>query len=1131
MGAIAAQTLFLGDTVTVDVAPSFRDPDGDPLTFAAIPSDPAVARAAAAGSQVSVISLARGILTVTVTARDPDGGEARQSFNVTIPNRAPTTIGEIQPQELFVGETVTVDVSAAFSDPDGDSLTFTAASSDTAVARASAAGSEVEVAAAAGSTATITVTARDPEGGEARQHFNVTIPNRAPTTAGEIEPQELFVGETVTVDVSAAFSDPDGDPLAFAAISSDSAVARAAVSGSQVSVIGLARGVVTVTVTARDPDGGEARQNFAVRVPNRPPVPVDEIESRELFLGETVTVDVSAAFRDPDGDPLTFAAASSDTAVARASAAGNEVEVAAAARSTATITVTARDPEGGEARQHFNVTIPNRAPTTVGEIEPQELFLGETVTVDVSAAFSDPDGDALVFRAASSDTAVALSSVSGSEVTVEARDRGGAAVTVTARDVGGDETSQSFQVTVPNREPVTLEQIPAQAVYLRETVTVDVSAAFRDPDGDPLEFEATSTDTSVAAVSTVDGEVSLTGVDRGTATVTVTARDPEDGEARQTFDVTVPNRDPVAAGALPPQTVLVDETFTMDVSPYFNDLDGDSLSYAPSISDARMADVLVSGSRVTVKGLDAGSALVTVTARDPHGGEARQSFGVTVESPVPPRPAKPSPANQAPVVTSAMPDLSARPGTQLSIAGSGYFSDPDGDELSYTGATSNPAVAAVRNVSSTVLSVTAVSPGEAEITVTATDPGGLVRSQSFTLTVGENPPPEVNTPPEVTGSPPDLVSAPGAVDTVGVSAYFRDPDVGDALTFSVSSSNTASAGATIHGDGVFGTSVVVTAVALGESTLTVTAQDLGGNQASVSFLVRVEANRPPRVTRRMDDRYIEVGHSITWNLSNHFSDPDGDALSYTVTGGGPPITLELMGDSLTITGVAPGMLEMGVTATDPGGRSVSQSFSFLVVASEVNPPPEVNTPPEVTGSPPDLVSAPGAVDTVGVSAYFRDPDVGDALTFSVSSSNTASAGATIHGDGVFGTSVVVTAVALGESTLTVTAQDLGGNQASVSFLVRVEANRPPRVTRRMENLYGEVGHSITWNLSNHFSDPDGDALSYTVTGGGPPITLELMGDSLTITGVAPGMLEMGVTATDPGGRSVSQSFSFLVVAS
>ena len=213
-------------------------------------------------------------------------------------------------------------------------------------------------------------------------------------------------------------------------------------------------------MTARDPDGGEARQSFNVTIPNRAPTTVGEIEPQELFVGDTVTVDVSAGVQlTRTATRSLFAAASSDTAVARASAAGSEVEVAAAAGSTATITVTARDPEGGEARQHFNVTIPNRAPTTVGEIEPQELFLGETVTVDVSAAFSDPDGDALVFRAASSDTAVALSSVSGSEVTVEARDRGGAAVTVTARDVGGDETSQSFEVTVPNREPVTLEQI------------------------------------------------------------------------------------------------------------------------------------------------------------------------------------------------------------------------------------------------------------------------------------------------------------------------------------------------------------------------------------------------------------------------------------------------------------------------------------------------------------------------------------------------------------------------------------------------------------------------------------------------------------------------------------------------
>ncbi len=564
---------------------------------------------------------------------------------------------------------------------------------------------------------------------------------------------------------------------------------------------------------------------------------------------------------------------------------------------------------------------PNRSPEALGAIAAQTLFLGDTVTVDVSAAFSDPDGDALLFRAASSDTAVALSSVSGSEVTVEARDRGGAAVIVTARDVGGDETSQSFEVTVPNREPVTVEQIPPQTVYLRETVTVDVSAAFRDPDDDPLEFEVTSTDTSVAAVSTVGGDVSLTGVYRGAAAVTVTARDPEDGEVRQTFDVIVANRDPVVVRALPPQRVPAEATSTVAVSSFFNDPDGDSLSYAASISDARVADAVVSGSRLTVKGLGAGSALVTVTARDPDGGEAQQSFSVTVELSLPP-----GPANQAPVVTSAMPDLSAETGAQLSIAGSRYFSDPDGDELSYTGATSNPAVAAVRNVSSEVLSVTAMSHGEAEITVTATDPAELVRAQSFTFTVGDNQPPQA------TGSPPDLVSAPGAVDTVGVSAYFREPNAGDALTFSVSSSNTASAGATIHGEGEFGMSVVVTGVALGEATLTVTVQDLGGNQASVSFLVSVEANRPPRITRQIYGRYTAVGHSISWDLSDYFSDPDGDALSYTVTEG-PPIAVELTGDSLTITGVSPGDLDVGVTATDLGGRSVSQSFTFLVLTS------------------------------------------------------------------------------------------------------------------------------------------------------------------------------------------------------
>ncbi|WP_423928117.1 hypothetical protein [Candidatus Palauibacter sp.] len=70
-------------------------------------------------------------------------------------------------------------------------------------------------------------------------------------------------------------------------------------------------------------DGGEV--TGPRETPNQSPVAVGEIEAQTAFLGDTVAVDVSSAFRDPDGDPLTFMAASSDPSVVGTSVSGSRV--------------------------------------------------------------------------------------------------------------------------------------------------------------------------------------------------------------------------------------------------------------------------------------------------------------------------------------------------------------------------------------------------------------------------------------------------------------------------------------------------------------------------------------------------------------------------------------------------------------------------------------------------------------------------------------------------------------------------------------------------------------------------------------------------------------------------------------
>lgn len=90
--------------------------------------------------------------------------------------------------------------------------------------------------------------------------------NRAPTAVGSIAAQTVLAGGSVTVNVAGNFSDPDGDPISFAAASSDVAVATTSESGSNVTINGVSAGSATVTVTATDPGGLSANQSVSVTV-------------------------------------------------------------------------------------------------------------------------------------------------------------------------------------------------------------------------------------------------------------------------------------------------------------------------------------------------------------------------------------------------------------------------------------------------------------------------------------------------------------------------------------------------------------------------------------------------------------------------------------------------------------------------------------------------------------------------------------------------------------------------------------------------------------------------------------------------------------------------------------------------
>ena len=102
----------------------------------------------------------------------------------------------------------------------------------------------------------------------------------------------------------------------------------------------------------------------------------------------------------------------------------------------------------------------------------------------------------------------------------------------------------SDRLQVANLPPAAAEALPDQVLALPGTLDVDLSGAFADPDGDMLTYAVSTSAPRVVTVRAAGARVTLTAVGAGTATVRVTATDPWDTNATQSFTVIV-----TAAGA------------------------------------------------------------------------------------------------------------------------------------------------------------------------------------------------------------------------------------------------------------------------------------------------------------------------------------------------------------------------------------------------------------------------------------------------------------------------------------------------------------------------------------------------------------------------------------------------------
>ncbi len=954
---------------------------------------------------------------------------------------------------------------------------------------------------------TLTLTLDDgwDKSGTVQVHVIVTDVNDLPMVkldaAGEpltIAEQVVAVDGSLTLAVGGYFTDEDGDRLKVDAVSSMKQVATVTVSGlDELTIRGLSEGMATITLTADDGEGGTVTLKFMVKVTtNRPPaVDKDAFMARlpaadTVNVGATFDLALAGLFTDPDeGDMVGLPQAMTsdeDVLLVVVTNDGATATLVGRASGMATLTLTATDQAGNKTSVSQAITV-NAAPAEAQPLAARTLDRVTPQAVDLGGLFTDTDdgADHLIITAATvgDGAARATATVAGTTLTLAGVALGEVDIELTATDPHGATATSTLTATVVNVAPTVAMEVAPQALDRMDPMTVDVSDTFVDADGELATLVATVADDGIVAVGAIDladGLLTLTGLAVGETAVTVHATDHDGGQAMTTVTVAVVNVDPVVATAVGPQTLTRIHDLMYDASALFRDPDTDApLALTVAVADPMIATAAVAGHRLTVEGLHVGSTTVTVTATDADGGTAAHEFVVAVE-------------NVTPTVALGLTDQTFDRRAPLGLDLTGTFMDDDGAIRQVTATVADPSIATAM-VDDTLLTIEALAVGTTTVTLTATDDHGAMAATTFAATV-------INLAPVVAEAVADQTTTRVADLTLDVSGIFHDPDTDAPVTVTVVAADGGIVEAALRER-----MLTLRGLAVGSTTLTLTALDVDGGTVSTTFMTTVE-NVAPEVAQALVNQEMDRRAPLTLDVAPTFQDADdgSSTLTLTVMTADSGVAEAMLQESqLTVTARSVGATEVMLTATDANGASVTDTFEVTVL----------NVAPVVAAAVMDQTITRVADVALDVSGAFSDPDTDEPLTVTVTTAEATLVAATLGADH----RLTLRGLAVGETVLTLTATDMDGGQVMDEVQVTV-ANVAPQVANSLSPLVLEVGGAAaTPTIEGLFSD-DGDPLTYTMATADAGIaTAALAGTQARVSPIARGTTTLTITATDPHG--------------
>ena len=430
-------------------------------------------------------------------------------FIVGTTNRAPVVVHPIEDQTMDRLHDLTIDISDVFADADGEALVITASVAGDSIVDVSVDEYMLTVFGLLVGSTTITVTATDAAGNTVAVDFNVTVINIAPTVANSIENLAMDRLSPLTIDISDIFADADGEVVEITASVADDSIVDVWVEDYYLTVTALHVGEAEVTLLATDNDGDEVMDSFMVYVNNIGPVVALEIPDQILSVGESIQIDLSDVFMDPDGldGSLTLTASVADDSIVAVSVDGTLLEVTGLEVGTTTIAIEAIDADGGTIVTSFVLEIIAAANDSAEFSSQRVITFDAEGAQSVYAADLDGDGDADVLSASGFDDTIAwyenLGGGAFSSTRIIATDARGA-WSVHAADLDGDGDADVLSASGTDDRIAWYENDGDGVFSASRTIATDaedaqsVHAADLDGDGDADVLSASGFDDTIA---------------------------------------------------------------------------------------------------------------------------------------------------------------------------------------------------------------------------------------------------------------------------------------------------------------------------------------------------------------------------------------------------------------------------------------------------------------------------------------------------------------------------------------------------------------------------------------------------------------------------------------------------------